>query len=89
MLVACCAYACSYNYFNAGKALGFDGINNPDAVGQDPVLAFRTALWFWMTPHSPKPSAHDVMTGRWTPAGQDAAAGRSPGFGEGLLQSWG
>jgi chitinase len=71
----------NYNYFNAGKALGFDGINNPDAVGQDPVLAFRTALWFWMTPHSPKPSAHDVMTGRWTPAGQDAAAGRSPGFG--------
>jgi hypothetical protein len=65
----------------AGNALGFDGTNNPDAVAADPVLAFRTALWFWMTPQSPKPSAHDVMAGRWTPSAADAAAGRTPGFG--------
>jgi hypothetical protein len=76
---------CSYNYAMAGQALGFDGVNNPDAVASDPVLAFRTALWFWMTPQSPKPSAHVVMAGRWTPSGVDAAAGRTPGFGELVL----
>jgi hypothetical protein len=39
-------------------------------------------MWFWMTPQSPKPSAHDVMAGRWTPSAADRAAGRKPGFGE-------
>ncbi|CAN0880069.1 Chitinase 4 [Linum grandiflorum] len=33
----------------AGKANGFDGVANPDVVARDPVLAWRTALWFWMT----------------------------------------
>lgn len=35
-----------------------------------------------MTAQSPKPSAHDVMAGRWTPTAQDTADGRAPGFGE-------
>jgi len=72
----------SYNYITAGQALGFDGLNNPDAVAANPVLAFKTALWFWMTPQAPKPSPHDVMTGRWQPSAADVAAGRTPGFGE-------
>jgi hypothetical protein len=76
---------CSYNYQAAGEALGFDGINKPELVAQDPVLAFRTAFWFWMTAQSPKPSAHDVMAGRWTPSAQDTAAGRAPGFGKYLV----
>ncbi|KAG5567152.1 hypothetical protein RHGRI_002648 [Rhododendron griersonianum] len=34
-----------------------------------------------MTPQSPKPSSHDVITGRWTPSAADSAAGRVPGYG--------
>lgn len=56
-------------------------LNNPDLVDSDPVVAFKTAIYFWMTPQSPKPSAHNVMTGKWQPSAADKAAGRSPGFG--------
>ncbi|RLM65491.1 endochitinase A-like [Panicum miliaceum] len=38
----------NYNYGPAGRAIGFDGLGNPDRVAQDPVIAFKTALWFWM-----------------------------------------
>ncbi|TVU32024.1 hypothetical protein EJB05_23740 [Eragrostis curvula] len=38
----------NYNYGPAGKAIGFDGLGNPDKVAQDPVVSFKTALWFWM-----------------------------------------
>ncbi|KAJ0803247.1 putative chitinase [Helianthus annuus] len=38
----------NYNYGQAGKKLGFDGLNDPDIVARDPVVAFKTALWFWM-----------------------------------------
>ncbi|KAI9107396.1 hypothetical protein K1719_021433 [Acacia pycnantha] len=71
----------NYNYGQAGTALGVDLLNNPDLVATDPVLSFKVALWFWMTPQSPKPSCHDVITGRWTPSAADVAAGRLPGYG--------
>ncbi|KAF5188806.1 Endochitinase [Thalictrum thalictroides] len=71
----------NYNYGQAGKALGLDLLNNPDLVSSNPTISFKTALWFWMTPQSPKPSSHDVITGRWTPSDADKAAGRVPGFG--------
>ncbi len=71
----------NYNYGPAGKALGVDLLNNPDLVATDPAISFKTALWFWMTPQSPKPSCHDVITGRWTPSAADRSAGRLPGFG--------
>lgn len=71
----------NYNYIQAGVALGFDGLNNPELVGQDPVVAFKTAIWFWMTPQAPKPSCHDVMQGLWTPTAADTTAGRVAGFG--------
>ncbi|TVU48488.1 hypothetical protein EJB05_08126, partial [Eragrostis curvula] len=70
-----------YNYMQAGKALGLDLVKNPDMVSNDPVVAFRTAIWFWMTPQSPKPSCHDVMTNNWTPSAKDRSAGRLPGYG--------
>ena len=76
----------NYNYIPAGAALGFDGLNNPDAVAQDPVLAFKTAIWFWMTPRDPKPSCHAVMTGAYTPTAEDVAAGRK--IGELYWQLW-
>ncbi|KAK1424729.1 hypothetical protein QVD17_20067 [Tagetes erecta] len=40
--------AWNYNYGEAGKSLGFDGLNNPEIVARDPVVSFKTALWFWM-----------------------------------------
>ena len=38
----------NYNYGAAGKSIGFDGLKSPQTVAQDPVVAFKTALWFWM-----------------------------------------
>ncbi|OEL12779.1 Chitinase 10 [Dichanthelium oligosanthes] len=71
----------NYNYGPAGKALGFDGLRNPEVVAGDPVVAFKTALWFWMTPRAPKPSCHDVMAGHYQPSYADLAANRTAGFG--------
>ncbi|ERM96410.1 hypothetical protein AMTR_s00001p00244170 [Amborella trichopoda] len=52
-----------------------------DAVATDAVISFKTAFWFWMTPQSPKPSAHAVITGGWTPSAADCSADRVPGYG--------
>ncbi|KAL0800610.1 hypothetical protein Bca101_055785 [Brassica carinata] len=71
----------NYNYGPAGRALGFDGLRNPEIVANDSVIAFQTALWFWMTEQRPKPSCHDVMIGRYRPTGADLAANRTGGFG--------
>uniref|UniRef100_A0ACD5V6H6 Uncharacterized protein n=1 Tax=Avena sativa TaxID=4498 RepID=A0ACD5V6H6_AVESA len=38
----------NYNYRPAGISVGFDGLRNPQKVAQDPVVAFKAALWFWM-----------------------------------------
>lgn len=56
-------------------------LNNPELVETDPVIAFKTAIYFWMTPQTYKPSAHDVITGKWHPDAADKAKGRIPGFG--------
>lgn len=56
-------------------------LNNPDLLEADPVAAFKAAIYFWMTPQTYKPSAHDVMIGKWQPSATDKANGRTPGFG--------
>jgi hypothetical protein len=71
----------NYNYGQAGDALGVDLVADPDLVKTDSKLAIQTALWFWMTTQAPKPSAHDVMVGNWTPSLEDEGLGRVPGFG--------
>lgn len=71
----------NYNYGAAGDAIGEPLLAQPDLVATDGEIAFRTALWFWMTAQAPKPSAHDVMTGNWEPSAEDAMKGRVPGFG--------
>ncbi|KAJ0435427.1 putative chitinase [Helianthus annuus] len=38
----------NFNYGPAGISIGFDGLNNPEIVATDPVISFRTALWYWM-----------------------------------------
>ncbi|KAJ7565361.1 hypothetical protein O6H91_02G057300 [Diphasiastrum complanatum] len=71
----------NYNYGQAGVALGFDDINNPDLVASDAMISFKTAIWFWMTPQAPKPSCHAVIIDEWKPTTTDIAAKRTPGFG--------
>lgn len=71
----------NYNYGQAGAALGLDLLGKPELVTSDPKTTFLTALWFWMTPQPPKPSAHAVMAGTWTPTADDLAKGRKAGFG--------
>jgi hypothetical protein len=71
----------NYNYGKAGEALGLDLLGDPDLVARDGVVAFKTALWYWMTGSGSRPSCHDVMTGLWKPSEDDVRAGRQPGFG--------
>jgi hypothetical protein len=44
-------------------------------------MAFRAAIWFYMTPQPPKPSMHDIATGYWIPNSVDKANGFYAGFG--------
>jgi hypothetical protein len=39
----------NFNYKAAGDALGINLLNNPYLAEQDPAVAWKTALWFWMT----------------------------------------
>jgi len=39
----------NYNYGAAGAALGLPLLSNPDLVAQDASVAWKTALWFWVT----------------------------------------
>jgi hypothetical protein len=60
----------NYNYGQFSKFLYNDAtvlLNNPDLVQQDGVLAFKSAIWFWMMPQCPKPSCHQAMQELWLP----------------------
>jgi chitinase len=39
----------NFNYCTAGDALGIDLRAFPEIIAQDPTVAWRTGLWFWMT----------------------------------------
>ncbi|WP_051775499.1 glycoside hydrolase family 19 protein [Paenibacillus tyrfis] len=57
-------------------------LQQPEHITSDGKLGFMTAILFWMTPQPPKPSAHDVMVGNWTPSAEETAKGLTPpGFG--------
>ncbi|XP_077246293.1 endochitinase-like [Tasmannia lanceolata] len=71
----------NYNYGPAGKTIGANLLTNPDLVSTDATISVKTAIWYWMTPKSQKPSCHDAITGQWTPSNEDKTAGRLPGFG--------
>ena len=38
----------NFNYGPAGQDIGFDGLNEPEKVAEDPSISFKTAIWFWM-----------------------------------------
>ena len=74
----------NYNYGQVSEFLYGNKdtlLKTPEKVTQDGALAFQTAMWFWMTPQNPKPSAHDVMVGNWTPSCFDEDRNREAGFG--------
>ncbi|WP_422358916.1 glycoside hydrolase family 19 protein [Reichenbachiella sp.] len=74
----------NYNYGQASEYLFGDKqvlLDEPERLVQDASLAFQTAIWFWMTPQYPKPSAHDVMAGHWSPNPYDETKNRIPGLG--------
>ena len=39
----------NFNYGAAGKSFGVDLLNDPDRVARDAAVAWKTALWYWMT----------------------------------------
>lgn len=43
----------NFNYGAAGAALGLNLLANPDLVEQDASVAWKTALWYWMTQTGP------------------------------------
>ncbi|XP_058183969.1 chitinase 5-like [Rhododendron vialii] len=45
----------NYNYGPAGNSIGFDGLSNSEAMATDPVISFKTALWYWMN------NCHSIM----------------------------
>jgi len=74
----------NYNYGQASEHIFGDKtilLNNPELVSTDASISFMTAIWFWMTPQAPKPSAHDVMVGNWTPTDDEILDHRLPGLG--------
>lgn len=66
----------NYNYIPAGRAVGFDGLNNPRVLATDEVLSWKASMFFWMTAVTPKPSCHAIMQGTWVPSADDVAKGR-------------
>mgnify|MGYP002621129711 CR=1 FL=1 len=74
----------NYNYGQASEHIFGDKnilLNNPALLETDAEISFMTAIWFWMTPQAPKPSAHDVIIDVYVPTQQEIEAGRVNGFG--------
>jgi hypothetical protein len=71
----------NYNYGTVGNALGLDLLGYPGQIANNATLAWATAIWEWVTPQKPNPSAHSVMVGTWKPTKEDVAGLRTIGFG--------
>ena len=72
----------NYNYGAFSKVLvesTYDSkmylLENPAEAASSGYVAFTAGMWFWMTPQSPKPSMHDVITGFWQPNSADTNIG--------------
>ncbi|EEE63652.1 hypothetical protein OsJ_18469 [Oryza sativa Japonica Group] len=56
--------AYNYNYGAPGEAIAPDLLGNPELWATDSTVAFKTALWLWMTARSPsQPSPEAVCAG--------------------------
>ncbi|CAM6091642.1 unnamed protein product [Calypogeia fissa] len=71
----------NYNYGTLAYALNLDLLSYPGRVANNATVAWATAMWKWVTPQKPNPSAHSVMVGEWKPTKEDIEGFRTPGFG--------
>ncbi len=58
----------NYNYGQFSKFIYNNKqilLDYPDSLKESGVLAFKSAIWFWMMPQCPKPSCHQVMHNQW------------------------
>lgn len=58
----------NYNYGQFSKFVFNDKsvlLDYPDSLQESGILAFKSAIWFWMMPQFPKPSCHQVMHDQW------------------------
>ena len=81
------------NYATFGRVMGVGDNyrNDPDLLTKDPEIGIAGSIWFWgheeqsasFPPNIPyKPSAHNVVVGKWTPTEFDVDCGRTtPGLG--------
>ncbi|XP_077228073.1 endochitinase PR4-like [Tasmannia lanceolata] len=46
----------NFNYGPAGNSIGFDGLGSPETVATDPIVSFKTGLWYWMN------NCHSIIT---------------------------
>ena len=56
-------------------------LEKPWRVKNDPALAFTSLLWYYMTPHHPAPSVHNVVTGFFIPNEPDSILETGNNFG--------
>lgn len=73
----------NYNYGPFSQAMFGDVhvlLKDPALVA-DTWLNLASAVYFFITPQSPKPSMLHVVDGTWVPNAHDASLGISPGFG--------
>jgi len=73
----------SYNYGPFSRIIygDFTLLNAPERVANEGFLTLASAMYFYMTPRSPKPSIHQTVTGLWLPTSTDKNEGRNLGFG--------
>ncbi|MBD8497029.1 glycoside hydrolase family 19 protein [Paenibacillus arenosi] len=78
----------NYNYGLIGSIIFGDKnvlLQNPEMITNEGKLGFMTAILFWMTPQSPKPSNHDIIVGNYVPTAAQLAKGLVPGFGATIM----
>lgn len=77
-----------YNYAQLSTTI-FDDENvllkNPSLIESSGQYAFTSALWFYMTPQTPKPSMHEVATNLYKPNAYDKKAGLDSTFGTTIM----
>jgi len=77
-----------YNYKAFGETMdkGDEYLKDPDILTKNPEIGIAGSIWFWghadlgegKDPEKPfKPSAHDVVVGKWEPSDKDVACGRT------------
>jgi len=56
-------------------------LEDPDKVLESGYNMFFAAFWFYMTPHWPAPSIHDIVTGYYEPNERETNLNITAGFG--------